>query len=91
MEVELDTHSKGKDNSKSLKVKGKVAVKLAMPAFRPRLRQAEPENSTLVLHGADRDPEAAAAATAERGGGGLVPPGYTFLFQHQHQRYPHPM
>lgn len=50
MEVELDTHSKGKGNGKSLKVKGKVAEKLAMPAFLPRRRQAEPENSTLVLH-----------------------------------------
>lgn len=47
MELELDTHSKGK----ALKVKGKVAVKLAMPDFLPRPRQAEPENSTLVLHG----------------------------------------
>lgn len=87
--MELDTHSKGKDNSKSLKVKGKVAVKLAVPAFLPRLRQAEPENSTLVLHGAD--PEAAAAAAGRGGGGGLVPSSYTFLFQHQHQGYPHPM
>lgn len=89
--MELDTHSKGKDNSKSLKVKGKVAVKLAVPAFLPRLRQAEPENSTLVLHGADGDPETAAAAAGRGGGGGLVPSGYTFLFQHQHQGYPHPM
>lgn len=47
MEVELDTHFKGK----GLKVKGKVDVKLAMPAFLPRLRPVEAENSTLVLHG----------------------------------------
>lgn len=45
-------------------------------------RQAEPEKSTLGRPGT-RDPEASAS--------GPEPPRHPFLFQHQHQCYPHPI